>query len=204
MKTTIIILILTVSFAFTTQWQPPTVINYTGLTPSFTYDNLKMYVDVVDGFPTSNNIGYNTWNGSAWVWGADVGGDVNTVQYIEKEPFIAYDNQTLYFVREQIGGGWTQVYKATRQGTSETFTGSIALGNQINYINNVQYANYPSLTQDQQKLYFVAINNGYGKIYEATWNGSDWDNVTLLPNEVNEGDSTHQNRLHVFIKPDGS
>ena len=197
-------LIILLSVGYATLWQPGETITYTGVCPSFKADNQRMYVSIVDGFPSSENIGFNNWNGSAWVWGGDVLGDIRTTAEEEDEPFITYDGQWMYFVRKNDPSNptWCYIYKAQNKGDYIHFNGSTALGPQINNIYGNQYANYPSITQDGQKLYFVAYQNGdYAKIHEASWNGSDWSSVILLPPEINTGGSS---RLDVCVTPDGS
>ena len=107
----------------------------------------------------------------------------------------------MYFVRSQVSDVWTQIYKAQNSGDYINFSGSAPLGPQINNIYGNQKASYPSLTQDGQKLYFCT-GATHWQIYEATWNGTDWDNVSILPSEVNG--IPGEGRSDVCITPDGN
>jgi Tol biopolymer transport system component len=177
--------------ALATQWQqaaliPPGSIVIGG--PSFTSDNLIIYSDQWHDGYWGADICYYNWNGSAWVLGDWVQGDVNTTDQ-EEEPFITYDGQHLYFQR--WGSYNPRLYVADWDGSE--FVNST----QLNSLINTGDTRYPSLTQDGQKLYY-----SHGKIYEATWSGSDWVNPILLPPEVNEGGGNF--RWNVTVSPDGN
>jgi len=184
----VIILISLLSFA--TQWQPPETVNGLGINGlNLNSNNTIMYgAKWHDGY-WMGDICYYIWDGVEWVWGDWVQGDVNTTDY-DDEPFVTYDGQHLYFQRWGASGH-PELYVAVWNGSQ--FINS----RQLNPLIDTGDDRYPSLTQDEQKLYFSR-----GKIWESIWDGSDWGAPTLLPNEVNEGGGTY--RWEVTITPDGN
>jgi hypothetical protein len=186
----IILLILSlIIYSFATQWQPPEVVN--GLDENGF--NLNSANTLIYGAKWHNSYWqgdccYYEWNGSAWVWGDWVQGDVNSTDY-DDEPFITYDGQHLYFERWNSNHA---LYVADWDGSG--FINSRALNSYINQGSS----RFPSLTQDSQLLYFEKGN----KIYVSVWNGADWGIPSLLPPEVNEGGGLF--RENVTITPDGN
>jgi hypothetical protein len=190
------IVILTIfSIAYTSQWQIPVSLGYSVNAPSFTGDGSKMYCCVfysIYGY----DIAYYEWNGSQWIYGDRVPGDVNT-GYQEEEPFISYDGNKLYYMRTVTQTGQPyHLWVATWDGSG--FNNS----NELNSLINSADCRFPCLTQDGQKLYFSRATGNGLKIYESSWNGSDWDTPVILPVEVN-GPDTHD-RMNVTISPDGN
>ena len=179
-------------YSLATQWQPPETVSgldISGL--NLNSDNIIMYgAKWHDGYWRGDSC-YYIWNGSQWVWGDWVQGDVNTTEY-DDEPFITHDGQHIYFTRWLYDG--LTIYVADWDGSE--FINSRALGPQINLGDN----RYPSLTQDNLKLYYTTGSGSYFKIFEATWNGSDWNAGVLMPDAVNSSG----NRYNVTITPDGN
>jgi hypothetical protein len=179
---------------FATQWQPPEpatgLANITGL--NLNSDGTIMYCTKWhDGF-WGGDICYYFWNGTQWVWGDWVQGNVNSSYTDEEEPFITYDGQHLYFSRYGLMYGYTFTLCVADWDGSQ-FVNSRPLNSDINQGNS----RFPSLTQDMQHLYYA---NGL-KIYVSDWNGSDWGVPTILPREVNQSGLA---RMHVTITPDGN
>ncbi len=194
MRYTLLAMLLLFLCAFSTQWQPASLIPPGDLViggPSFTNDNLRIYGDQWHDGYWAGDICYFDWNGSAWVFGGWVPGDVNTTMY-DDEPFINYDGQHLYFTRWLYDG--QTIYVADWDGSQ--FVNSRPLGPQINNGDN----RYPSVTQDGMKLYYTGGSGSYFKIFESTWNGSDWNVGILMPDAVNSSG----NRFDVTITPDGN
>jgi hypothetical protein len=188
-------IMLVSSLIFATQWQSPEAVNgldINGL--NLNSDNTIMYGSKWHDGAWFGDCCYYIWNGSEWVWGDWVQGDVNTQSHYEDEPFVTYDGQHLYFDRYYVSD--YTIYVADWNGSE--FVNSSPLNSNINQNN----PRFPSLTQDNQKLYFSKGTANGLKIYESIWNGSDWGTPTLLPSEVNEGGG--YDRMHVTITPDGN
>jgi hypothetical protein len=184
-----ILLLLTNTFA--TKWQAPEAVNglanITGL--NLNSDGTIMYCAKWHDGAWFGDCCYYIWNGSEWVWGDWVQGDVNTQSHYEDEPFITFDGQHLYFDRYYISD--YTIYVADWD--VSVFVNSRPLNSNINQGNS----RYPSITQDMQYLYFTKS----GWIYVSEWNGSDWDVPTEVPN-VNLGGGL--GRIDVTITPDGN
>lgn len=193
MKTIIILLLIILGSIFATQWQIPEQVyglDINGL--NLNANNTIMYgAKWHDGY-WQGDICYYIWSGSAWVFGDWVQGDVNTTHY-DDEPFITYNGQHLYFQRWDVGVN-PVLYISDWDGSG--FTNSRPLGPQINNGDN----RFPSLTQDGMKLYYTGGSGSYFKIFESTWNGTDWNAGVLMTNEVNSSG----NRYNVTIAPDGN
>jgi hypothetical protein len=189
---TIILVLLMCCFILATQWQPAEPLYGIDIGAfNFNSDNTIMYGDKWHDGYWSSDICYYIWNGSNWVWGDWIKGDVNSTDY-DVEPFITYDGQHLYFTRWLYDG--QRIYVADWDGSE--FNNSRPLGAQINNGDN----RFPSLTQDGMKLYYTGGSGDYFKIFESTWSGSDWGAGTLLPDAVNSSG----NRYYVTITPDGN
>jgi hypothetical protein len=190
MKNLTLIVLLFFLQSLATQWQPPETVNglsnITGI--DINSDSTIMYcAEWHDGF-WLGDICYYILDGSQWVWGGWVQGDVNSTDY-DDEPFVTFDGQHLYFQRWNSNHA---LYVADWDGSE--FVSSRPLNSNINQGNS----RYPSLTQDSQFLYFTKGS----KIYVSEWNGSDWGIPTLLPPEVNEGGGL--SRTNITITPDGN
>ncbi len=190
MRFIVSVIILISSFSFATQWQPPEPVY--GLSENgfnLNSDNTVMYGSKWHDGAWFGDCCYYIWNGSVWVWGDWVQGDVNTQSHYEDEPFVTYNGQHLYFQR------WNSdyaLYVADWNGSE--FVNSRPLNSSINQGDS----RYPSLTQDMQLLYFA---KGL-KVYVSEWDGSDWGVPTILPDEVNGGGGMF--RLNITITPDGN
>jgi hypothetical protein len=179
-------------FSFATKWQPPETVNglsnITGL--NLDSNNTIMYcAKWHDGY-WGADIGYYIWDGSSWVWGDWVQGNVNTNEY-EEEPFVTYDGQHLYFQR---WNGSTNPALFISDWDGSGFANSQPLNSSINQGDS----RYPGITQDMQLLYYA---KGL-KVYVSEWDGSDWGIPTMLPAEVNGGGGMY--RENVTITPDGN
>lgn len=93
----ILLLLLIILSAYSTQWQNPNCLNVYIDGPSFNSLNNRIYCDIFYSYYLAD-IAYYDWDGTQWIYIGRVEGDVNTSNY-EEEPFLTYDGLHLYFMR---------------------------------------------------------------------------------------------------------
>jgi len=187
-------LVLIATTALATDWQNPLPCLPAGISfmgPAFNAQNNRLYCYIDNGTTHADIVFYNLI-GNQWIYAGLLPGDVNTL-FDEEEPFVTYDGQHVFFARSTIA---YQLYVADWDGTG--FSNSRRLNDRINRAD----CRFPSLTQDGQKLYFVRLTGNGRKIFESTWDGSDWGEPVVLPPSVNGLDS--QDRIDATISPDGN
>ena len=112
----------------------------------------------------------------------------------EAQPFLSPDDKELYFTsNEKEGYGGTDIYVSKRD-LNGNFSTAYNLGHKINSPAN---ESFPTIMDSI--LYFSSDRaGGYGglDIYKATKNGSFYENVVLMPYEINSG----ADDFYVFYK----
>lgn len=117
-------------------------------------------------FDRGADIYYSNWNGSSWSVPAKIPGKVNSINW-ESRPFITGDNKKLFFESNRPGGfGYLDIWMSVWDSVNNEWGQPTNLGP---YINTAGLEGAPSLTADNNKLYFEA-----GGIFVSNWDGTGW------------------------------
>ena len=142
------------------------------------------------GLNNNANIYRSAWDDSVWTTPESLPGPVNTTAN-EEHPALSADGMRLYFTSDRIvgGEGGKDIWVALWSGTE--WDSVVNLGPPVNTPNE---ETRPFESFDGQRLYFTNQHSlpraegcygGWGDIYVAFWNGSGWDNVSVVAAPVN-------------------
>ncbi|EQB62509.1 MAG: OmpA/MotB protein [candidate division Zixibacteria bacterium RBG-1] len=147
------------------------------VTPCISPDGNTLYFASL-GTLGSDDIYYSVWDGLSWSVPVRIPGKVNSAYY-EAKPFVTADGKRLFFESERLTGlGGDDIWMSVWDSSLGEWGEPINLGANIN---TAYDEGSPSLTADNNKLYF---NSVFG-IRVSTWNGSGWGTSVPLGPGVN-------------------
>lgn len=174
-------------------WQPVVNVGYpvnTGsleISPCLSPDRNSIYFSSIRAGGMG---GFDIWvsHKVSGDWGAPVPvAEVNSVNN-DFHPFITSDGQHMYFSSERPSGiGEHDIYVSELVGSTWSAPELIP-----GYANSTDDDSHPSLTDDDQKMYFSSNRSGGiggSDIYVSQWSGDEWSAATNLGPVVNCGDT---------------